>query len=34
MIRRTGEFRTELRNEMRGGHGTVKIEHFLSLIHI
>lgn len=28
MIRRTGEFRTELRNEMRGGHGTVKIEHF------
>lgn len=29
MIRRNGEYRTELRPEMRGGTGTVKIEHLL-----
>ncbi len=29
MIRKNGEYRTELRPEMRGGTGTVKIEHLL-----
>ena len=28
MIRRSGEYRTEQREEMRGGKGTVTIEHF------
>ncbi len=28
MIRRNGAYKTELREEMRGGKGTVKIEHF------
>lgn len=29
MIRKNGEYRSELRPEMRGGTGTVKIEHLL-----
>ena len=28
MIRKAGEYRTELRENMRGGNGTVKIEHY------
>jgi hypothetical protein len=28
MVRRNGEYKTELRAEMRGGKGTVKIEEF------
>lgn len=28
MIRKAGSYRTELRENMRGGDGTVKIEHF------
>lgn len=28
MIRKAGTYRTELRENMRGGNGTVKIEHF------
>lgn len=28
MIRRNGEYKTEVRTEMRGGKGNVKIEHF------
>ena len=29
MIRKNGQYNTELRPEMRGGTGTVKIEHLL-----
>ena len=28
MIRKSGTYRTELRENMRGGNGSVKIEHF------
>ena len=30
MIRKTDEFKTELRENMRGGDGTVKLTHFVS----
>ena len=28
MIRKAGNYRTEVRENMRGGNGSVKIEHF------